>query len=46
MLMLIMMMMMMMMMMVMDDDDESLNKLNFPLHNCPLMFHKQQSNTP
>jgi hypothetical protein len=25
-----------------DDDDESLNKLNFSLHNCPLIFHKQQ----
>jgi hypothetical protein len=22
--------------------DESLNKLNFSLHNCPLIFHKQQ----
>ena len=24
------------------DDDESLNKSNFSLHSCPLIFQKQQ----
>jgi len=25
-----------------EEEEESLNKSHFSLHNCPLIFHKQQ----